>query len=76
MSTDLRNVPGTRIKQTRFYGGDDRGVCLQLTKQARQPNYDFNDGRLFDYIQITRLEASKLANELMLFAAELEVEDE
>jgi len=69
MSTELRTVPGTEIKQTRFYGGDDRGVCIQITKAAHQPDM----GIPYDFIQLTRRQASLLADELYLFADSLEV---
>ena len=35
MSTELRNVPGTKILQTRFAGGKGKGSCLQLTVSDR-----------------------------------------
>ena len=69
MSTDLREVPGTTVTQTRFWGGDDRGVCIQLTKstEGRGP-------RPVDFVQLTRDEAKALSVELMLFGEGLEVE--
>ena len=70
MSTELRAVPGTEIKQTRFYGGDDRGVCIQITKSKHYPD---NSGNYVDYIQLTRRQASLVAGELYLFADSLEV---
>jgi len=72
MSTDIRDVPNTQgITQTRFFGGSERGVCLQITQSTRSRKCD-----LFDYIQLTRQEAQQLANELVLFALELEVVEE
>ena len=59
MSTELRNVPGTKILQTRFAGGSDKGSMLQLTV--------INDGS-FQNIQLTREECLSLAQELILFA--------
>ncbi len=59
MSTELRDVPGTNIAQTRFAGGKDRGAMLQLTVH--------NNGS-FQTIQLTREEALSLAQELILFA--------
>ena len=59
MSTELRNVPGTEISQTRFAGGVDRGSMLQLTVSERGS---------FQSIQLTREEALSLAQELILFA--------
>jgi hypothetical protein len=59
MSTELRDVPGTDIAQTRFAGGKDRGAMLQLTVH--------NNGS-FQNIQVTREECLSLAQELILFA--------
>ena len=59
MSTELRNVPGTKILQTRFAGGKGKGSCLQLT---------VSDRGSFQSIQLTREECLSLAQELILFA--------
>ena len=59
MSTELRDVPGTDIAQTRFAGGKDRGAMLQLT---------VSDRGSFQTIQLTREECLSLAQELVLFA--------
>jgi hypothetical protein len=59
MATELRDVPGTDISQTRFAGGKDRGAMLQLTVQDRGS---------FQTIQLTREESLSLAQELILFA--------
>jgi len=77
MSTELRNVPETNITQTRFYGGADRGVCIQISQVTpNAPRYT-SESRSFDYIQLTRVQAGLVAEELLLFAAEQEVvEDE
>ena len=63
MSTELRSVPNTDIMQTRFYGGKERGTCIQLT-----PPWETQG-----HIQLTRSQARILANELMLFANKVEV---
>ena len=73
MSSKLRDVPTTEIKQTRFYGGDDRGVCIQVSKAA---DYTAQHSNYFDYIQLTRVQAGLVAEELLLFAAEQEVVEE
>jgi len=73
MGTELRNVPTTEINQTRFYGGDDRGVCIQITQTAHRYT---PENRGFDYIQLTRKQAGLLAGELYLFADSLEVVEE
>ena len=59
MATELRDVPGTDISQTRFAGGKDRGSMLQLT---------VSDRGSFQTIKLTREECLSLAQELVLFA--------
>ena len=79
MSTELRNVPGTgraqnQLTQTRFWGGQNRLTCLQVTQ--RNPQYDSNNGgSLFNHLQLTKAQARQLAVELMLFAEGREVEE-
>lgn len=69
MSTQLRPVTD-KISQTRFSGGRERGVCVQITQTGQ------NDGGLgVGYIQLTKEDALKLAGELVLFATGKEVED-
>ena len=77
MSTELRNVPGleaqNELSQTRFWGGKDRLVCVQVTQ--RDPQYDPNNGgSLFNHLQLTKHQARQLATELMLFAEGREVD--
>jgi len=76
MSTELRNVPETNITQTRFYGGDDRGVCIQISQVTPNAPRYASESRSFDYIQLTRKQAGLLAGELYLFADSLEVVEE
>ena len=74
MSTELRNVPTTDISQTRFFGGQDRGVCIQITQRKQEVVTEFAD-RMFNKIQLTRSEAQLLAQELLMFANEQEIEE-
>lgn len=74
MSTELRNIPNTEITQTRFFGGQDRGVCIQITQRKEEVITEFAD-RMFNKVQLTRKEARALAIELMLFANGNEVVD-
>jgi len=74
MSTRLRNVPTTDISQSRFFGGSDRGTCIQITQRKEEAITEFGD-RMFNKIQLTRDEARALAVELMLFAEVREVEE-
>ena len=66
MATDLRAIPGTEVTQTRFAGGKERGVCIQLT--GIQDN-------TFQQLQFTREKALMVAQELLLFANGMEVTD-
>jgi hypothetical protein len=80
MSTDLRNVPNldstTELTQTRFWGGQDRKQCLQVTqKKARGWEEPTTSNGFFNHIDLTREQAKALAVELMLFAEGREVED-
>ena len=80
MSTDLRNVPHceaqNELTQTRFWGGKDRMVCVQVTQRkpkgwaATTPADGF-----FNSLQLTKDQARALATELMLFAEGREVEE-
>tara|TARA_A200000159_G_C7001303_1_gene205763 strand:+ start:40 stop:264 length:225 start_codon:yes stop_codon:yes gene_type:complete len=66
MATDLRAIPGTEVTQTRFAGGKDRGVCIQLTGL---------DQNTFQQLQFTREQARMVAQELLLFANGMEITD-
>jgi hypothetical protein len=74
MSTELRNVPTTELSQTRFFGGEHRGVCDQITQRKDEALTEFAD-KFFNKIQLTRLEARELSIELMMFANGKEVEE-
>ena len=80
MSTDLRNVPDcvaqNELTQTRFFGGVDRGTCVQVT-QRRNKGEGFRGpaDEFFNHLQLTRPQARALAVELMLFAESREVEE-
>ena len=78
MSTELRNVPDCtaqyELTQTRFWGGENRMTCVQVTQ--RKPKYDTDaGGAMFNHIQLTKHQARQLAVELMLFAEGREVEE-
>jgi hypothetical protein len=80
MSTDLRNVPNLEaereLTQTRFWGGQDRKACLQVTqRKARGFEEPTTASGFFNHIDLTREQARALAVELMLFAENREVEE-
>ena len=73
MSTQLRNVPGTNLTQTRFFGGQNRGVCVQVSQRTKRTKTDVD--QFFDCLQLNREQAKALAVELMLFAESREVSE-
>ena len=80
MSTNLRNVPNLdhtqELNQTRFWGGQDRKVCLQVTqRKARGFEKPTTADGFFNSLQLTREQAGALAAELVLFATSREVEE-
>ena len=80
MSTDLRNVPNLdsdrELTQTRFWGGEDRLACVQITqKKPRGWEEPTTASGFFNHIDLTREQARQLAVELMLFAEGREVEE-
>lgn len=72
MSTDM--LPTSRFHLTRFYGGKERGVCLQATTKSGTVG---PDSRVWDngYITVSKAEAMELAIALIGFAAETLPED-
>jgi len=70
MATDLKSH-AQGVSLTRFAGGVDRGVCVQVTTKKRQPV----GTEFFDSLQLTRAQAAALAADLMDFAQGRETED-
>ena len=81
MSTELRNVPNcvaqNELTQTRFWGGENRQTCIQVTQRRHK-----SEGKRgpvdehFNYLQLDKFQARALAVELLLFAEGVEVEKE
>ena len=69
MATELKSTTED-VSLTRFYGGQDRGVCVQVTTTYTADPKDF-----FKHIRLTRDEARTLAADLAAFAAGVEEED-
>ena len=71
MSTELKSH-AQEVSLTRFWGGENRGSCVQITTPAR----DRTDGHpFFDHVQLTRAQAAALAADLQDFASGREQED-
>lgn len=66
MSTKLKSH-ADRVKLTRFFGGSDRGACVQVTVDL---------GRRFANVQLTRAQAAALSADLLDFAQARETEVE
>jgi hypothetical protein len=64
MSTKLKSHAAD-VSLTRFFGGSDRGTCVQVTERVTH-----------NYVQLTRAQAAALAADLLDFAQGREQEDE
>jgi hypothetical protein len=74
MSTDLKSH-AKDVSLTRFWGGDNRGPCVQVTQP--NPNYLIDEGgKRFNNVQLTRAQAAALAADLLDFAQGREQEEE
>ena len=62
MATDLKSH-ASGVSLTRFYGGKDRGSCVQITTEARYVN-SANPLDFFKNISLTRSQAAALAADL------------
>ena len=60
MATDLK-TRDKAVMMTRFYGGEERGVCVQVST-------DYGE-----YIRLSRAQAEQLALDLLDFAAQQEM---
>ncbi len=72
MATDLK-THAKDVKLTRFWGGSDKGSCVQVTTPASKDNREA--GQFFDSVQLTRAQAAALAADLLDFAQGRETED-
>jgi hypothetical protein len=62
MATDLQSTDRD-VKLTRFWGGTDRGTCVQITTDWQE------------HVSLTREQARAVAEDLLAFADKNEVED-
>jgi len=70
MSTELRPL-NEQTTLTRFCGGSERGVCVQVT-QTGQPAQNVVNPLGMGHVSLTRQEAGQLGEMLMMFAAGME----
>ena len=66
MATQLRNVT-PHMAQLRFFGGENRGVCVHVSQTSSEGGHQF--------LQLTKEDAALLAAELTLFVQGHEVVD-
>tara|TARA_B100000683_G_scaffold118163_1_gene116217 strand:+ start:199 stop:429 length:231 start_codon:yes stop_codon:yes gene_type:complete len=75
MATDLKSH-ASNVSMTRFWGGKNKGSCVQVTQPRKDTNLDLNvSDKFFTSLQLTRAQAAALAADLMDFAQGREVED-
>jgi len=67
MSTELKSHADS-VALTRFFGGADRGMCVQVTVNSGAGQ--------FEYVQLTRAQAAALSADLLDFAQGRETETE
>jgi len=72
MATDLKSH-AQAVDLTRFWGGDLKGSCVQVTTPASKDSKA--RGEFFDSVQLTRAQAAALAADLLDFAQGREEED-
>lgn len=73
MSTEIKSH-ANGVSLTRFFGGKERGSCVQVTQP--NPNFDSDaGGDMFSHVQLTRAQAAALAADLQDFAQGREQED-
>lgn len=65
MSTELKSH-AQGVSLTRFWGGDKRGSCVQLTQKKQQ--LPATADKFFDSVQLTRAQAAAMAADLLDFA--------
>ena len=73
MSTEIKSH-ANGVSLTRFFGGKERGSCVQVTQP--NPNFDSDaGGDMFSHVQLTRAQAAAMAADLLDFAQGREQED-
>ena len=70
MSTEMKGTE--HLALTRFYSGEDRGVCLQVTVRELTGLSSYEEG----YITVNKTEAIDLAEALLKFCYDTLEEEE
>ena len=76
MATDLKSKT-QNVTLTRFWGGKNKGSCVQVTQPRKDTNLIESDvtDQFFTSLQLTREQAADLATDLMAFAMKREEVD-
>ena len=80
MSTDLKSRNRGKVSLTRFWGGENRGACVQVTTARdwqKEGDVTASD-KFFNHVTLSKSEAVALAQDLLDFAgdtAEQEFDD-
>ena len=80
MSTELKSRNRGKVSLTRFWGGDPRGACVQVTTARdweKEGDVSASD-KFFNHVTLSKSEAVALAQDLLDFAgdtAEQEFDD-
>ena len=75
MAIELKSK-AQNVFMTRFWGGKNKGSCVQVTQPRKDTNMielDVTD-KFFTSLQLTREQAADLATDLMAFAMKREEE--
>ena len=76
MATDLKSK-AQNVTLTRFWGGKNKGSCVQVTQPRKDTNLIESDvtDQFFTSLQLTTEQAADLATDLMAFAMKREEVD-
>ena len=76
MSTDLKSRNRGTVGLTRFWGGENRGACVQVTtaRDWRKEGDRSAADKFFNHVTLSKSEAVALAQDLLDFAGDTAVE--
>ena len=75
MATDIKSR-ADGVDMTRFWGGDSRGTCVQISMRRDSTNNPVTTAdQFFTSVSLTREQAKQVAADLLAFAEGREEED-
>jgi len=77
MSTDLKSRNHNTVGLTRFWGGENRGACVQVTtarNSEKEGDLSAAD-KFFNHVTLSKSEAVALAQDLLDFAGDTAEEE-